>query len=545
MLTLSPQEYAELHFLFVKIGNQIDDLNTDSLNFVQENTFVKLTDKDQWYFIGDENELDAILTTKRNNKYPLFIDKKVNDPVAFESRYSSEAHEYVIERIFTIEKYVLWKVVDNFHRLASQGDLDGVEMIEVSSNGDTIVLQNLLKFFKDLNSKTEPLFEIYCKNNMPLAVLAISEGGLVGAIGRIQNENKGFIHFSVGTHDELKQQKETARRVIDEKLEFYIDGTSALVLSEIGMLQKIYKHLLNLKVPRSIIGLLAEIANRFRYIPGQTGDSMRYVRGKITISSIEQDKRELLQTNFVTAIKLLESNPKNVTDISSANKVNCFSEMRVPDELSDACILAQKESLPVLTDDFLYLKMNESETKKKAPEYFSSWALVRVFYEKGFITFNEYLEYFGYLSSYRFRFLSLNSDDVEKAVFGDGEEKIVKPENIRRLNFPLTLSEEYGVSFQDAFRVVGIFFFRIMMDNAVPLDVTEKIFVEIIESFPTKMNKKEFGERLLGACITVFENNTPKNFCRLEDRLKYKKIEGLVNVTESFGAESKLIAPNS
>ena len=83
-----------------------------------------------------------------------------------------------------------------------------------------------------------------------------------------------------------------------------------------------------------------------------------------------------------------------------------------------------------------------------------------------------------------------------------------------------------------------------MVDDAVALDIVEKMFVEIIESFPTKMNKKEFGERLLGACIAVFENNTPKNLCRLEDKLKYQKIEKLLQVIESFSAESKLVTPN-
>ena len=203
----------------------------------------------------------------------------------------------------------------------------------------------------------------------------ISEGGLVNAIGHIQQENKGFINFSVGTTEELEYQRETAQKIVDEKMPFYIDGTSAMFLSEIGMLQKIYAQLPNLKVPQSVISLLAEITDRFRYAPGQTGH-MGYAQGKITFSSIDKDKRDLIRSNFVASIKLFESNPKNIGVISLANKIDCFSETQVSAELSDACILAQKENLPVLTEDFLYLKVNELETKKKAPEYFSSWALV-------------------------------------------------------------------------------------------------------------------------------------------------------------------------
>jgi hypothetical protein len=51
-------------------------------------TFVKLKGKDQWYFIGNENELDAILINQSNNKYPLFIDKKLKGKVIFDTLVS-------------------------------------------------------------------------------------------------------------------------------------------------------------------------------------------------------------------------------------------------------------------------------------------------------------------------------------------------------------------------------------------------------------------------------------------------------------------------
>ena len=214
-------------------------------------------------------------------------------------------------------------------------------------------------------------------------MLAVSEGGLAGAIGRIQNEGRGFINFSVGTPDEREKQKEVAKKVVDEGMQFYIGGTSALVLSEIGLLQKIYTYLPNLRVSQSVINMLAEIANRFSYIPGQTGDTMGYSKGKIIFSSIGHDKRELFQENFRSSVKLLEANPKNVDVISSANKIDCFSETQVPDELSDACILAQKGNVPILTEDYLYLKFNESETEEASSRIFLVLGFSQGFIRKG------------------------------------------------------------------------------------------------------------------------------------------------------------------
>ena len=417
---------------------------------------LKLSNKDQWYYIGPDNELDALPISTSHPKYSLFIEEKLGVEVVFENKYGNDKHEGIIEFIFPIEKYIYWQSIQNFQRLSNDGDLEGVQAIEIPLKGDSIDPKNLLKFFEDLNGRSGSVFELYCQNNLPLAILAVSEGGLENAIGRIQQENKGYINFSSGTTEELEMQKAVAKRVLDEKLPFYIDATSALILSETGLLQKINIHLPNLKIPLSVINFLADITNKFRYIPGQTG-RMGYTQGKITISSMDIDKRSLIQSNLITSIRLFESNPKNIGIISAANKSECFSEQNIHDGLCDACILAQKETLPILTEDFQYLIMNEMETKKKAPEYFSSYALFRVLFEEKHISYIDYLEFFKHLSSYRFRFLALNVDDIENAVFGDNVIKTVKAENIKKLNFPLILSEEYGVPFQTALRVVGIF----------------------------------------------------------------------------------------
>jgi len=383
---------------------------------------------------------------------------------------------------------------------------------------------------------------MYCKSPVPLAVLAVSESGLTSAVGHIQSEGKGFIHFSDGTTNEFNAQKTLAKRVIDEKLPFYIDGTSALFLSESGMLPIIHAYIPTLRTPQSVINLLADVAGKFRYMAGHTG-YMGYQQGKLRISSIEKDKKDFIRSNFVASIKLLESKPKNVKVISSANKIDCLSEEKVPAELCDACVLAQKENVTVLTDDFLYLKFNSTETGKKAPEYFSSLALVRVLYEEGKLSFKEYLEYFGYLSSYRFRFLTLDSVDIEKAVFGEGKIKTVKPGNIKRLNFPLTLAEEYGVPFQTAFRVVGLFFIDVLKDNSITEEIAEQIFIEILESFPTEMSKKDLGQIFLEACSRIIEKNKSKVIIQPENQLLQKKLNRLQQAAEIFGWQSKLWTP--
>jgi hypothetical protein len=295
-------------------------------------------------------------------------------------------------------------------------------------------------------------------------------------------------------------------------------------------------------IPQSVLNLLADTADKFRYSESQSGH-LGYAQGKIFFSSVEKEKRDSIRSNFITSIRIFESKPENIGIISTANKMECFSERKIPDELCDACILAQKEHLPIMTEDFLYLMRNQLETEKKMPEYFSSLALLRILYEDKQLRFNEYLEYFGYLSSYRFRFLMLNTDDIEKAIFGDEEIKIVKPENIGKFNFTLTLSEEYGVKFQTAFSVLWRFLFRVLIDNSVTVDIAEKIFVEILENFPTQMNKKDLGQKFLRICLRSLNDNKSNIIMYPNDQLIGEKLDKFQHVAEIF-SESKIWLPN-
>ncbi|MDO9180982.1 MAG: hypothetical protein Q7U04_01175, partial [Bacteriovorax sp.] len=520
---LSRLDYANLNFLLgIKIGNKCD-ISLEPLEKVGNNSFIKFKNIDQWYFIGKNDELDALQISEENKKYSALIGKKCGEIISIESRYTSKKQENEIELIYSIEKYILWQSVQNFQTLSKDGDLPGVQLIEIPQKEDSIDLQNLITMFEDINKPKNPLFEFYCKGNVSLAMLALTEGGLTNAIGRINEEKRGYINFSTGDSEEFEKQKETANNIIIEQQSFYIDSTSALLLSETGILLEILSFLPNLKIPSSVINFLANTAEKY-LIKSDKSDRMKYSKGKLSITTFSKDEFNQIHSNFIKSIKALELNKNNIGFISPANKIDCFSEKKISAELCDACILAQKENIPILTEDYLYLKTNELETSKKAPEYFSSLALLRVLIDKERISFSKYLDYFNYLSSHRFRFLSISSIDLEKAVFGDGNINIAKPENIRNFNFPFTLAEGYGVTFNSSFTVIGTFVIKVLIDNTITEEITEKIFFEILQSFPTKMPKKEFGYLLLRECIKEIEKNDSKYIFHPKNSIMYKKI---------------------
>ncbi|HEY2169080.1 MAG TPA: hypothetical protein VGJ30_05600 [Candidatus Angelobacter sp.] len=345
------------------------------------------------------------------------------------------------------------------------------------------------------------------------------------------------LHCS-GSVEELNQQKTVARKIIAGK-GFYLDGTSALMLSEIGFLQNIYDFVPSLRVPQSVISLLLELRDKFEYHPGHSGH-LGYAKGRLTFSDLDRSRGEAIKMNFENSIRLLESKPRNISAISLANKSSAFSEQKVPASLSDACILAQKEGTAVLTEDFLYLKVNEMETKKPAPEYCSSLTLLRVLYEQKKIPFDDYLEYFGYLSSYRVRFLPVTSEDMEKAVFGDQTIKVIHPEQLRKFNFPLTLSEEYGVTPGTAFQLVVHFFMKVLIDDSVLPSTVERIFAEIVSLFPTNESRKALGRLLLAVAVQFAQKNRQRLIIGF--RVK-EKLDTKATFLRAYGPDEPFLLP--
>lgn len=525
--TPTPEQYTKLFLPLAEIDHLIH-FSLDSEEEVQGERFVKFEKQERWYFVGDGDELDAIKIPSTDEKYKSFLGKKVGEKVVFDFKYRAST-EHLIEKILPIEKYVFVQSVYYFNHLSAEGVLPGVEMVEVPNKGDSIDLKNMIALLADKRGERDQFFDMYCKNNIPLAFLAVSEGSLTGAIARIQNEGKGFVRFSSGDLAEFAQQKEVAKRILAGN-PFYIDGTSALILAETGLFKEIFPHLSNIKAPQSVITMLLDVAGKVRSTPSQ-GGYLQYVRGQLRISEPSKDEGEALTTKLMDAVKCLEARPDNIGIISPASKVDDLIEQMISPALCDACILAQKEGLPVLTEDFFYLKANEAQTGKKAPEYFSTFALLRVLYEQKKFDFERYFAFFTYLSVYRFRFLHFNSEDMEKAVFGEEIIKTARPDKIKQFNFPLTLSEEYGVPPRTALSVVETFLIKILTDDAILPEATERIFAEILAGLPNKMDKRTLGKLLINVAVNII-NKTRKTI--VFGIMVKNKVDRLVQFVEAY-----------
>jgi len=492
--TPSPEQYGRLFYIFTNISNLIGFKPTEC-EIAQPGCFIKLKTIDRWYFIGEGNPLEATKVSAEDTDYNLFLKKKLGDMIPLQSKYQSTQLECEIEHIFAIESYILWQCHHHAEKLTKERRWSAMEMIDIPTKGDTIDPQYLIARMADEQKPKEALFDMYCENgHVPFAFLALNDGGIGNALGHIVNAKRGYVNFSSGATDELNQQIKCAQDIISGK-ECFLDGTSALILAESEMGEIVRQHIPNLKVPQSVIAMLFGIKDKFQFNPGQFGN-MGYVDGKLLLSQIDHERRELVRNKFERFIDLLESTPANIPAISAATKHSCFTEQDIPPEFSDPCALARNNNGVVITEDFSYLKANEIETKRPAPGYCSVYALIKLLQKQGKISFDQYLYFFSYLTSYRFRFLPVSVDEIEKAIYGDKGEIQFHPEKLKRFNFPLTLSEAYGVKSETAFRLIVAFFFRATTNDSVSSDMLGKLFNEVISEFPAQASKKDLARTL-------------------------------------------------
>ena len=531
----TPEQYAALFFVFGSIGNLLPDFTLESAQEVAPGFFVKLAGHERWYFVGDGEELDATKVTKADRAYSILVGRKVGDSVKFDTKYRKDVLESAVEMILPMEKYILAQAVYYAKKLTDEQRWDAVEIIDVPPTDDgSIDVSNLVRKLQDLQSQTAEFFELYTTQEVPLALLALSEGGLPNAIGRIATEQKGFIKATSGDPTEFNEQKRVASDLIQGS-PFFLDGTSALFLAEAGVLRKVANCLPGMRVPQSVVTLLFDVKNRFADSPGQRG-SIALVDGRLRLSEVDAEARKATTNKFADAVEVLEG--AQVVSISAAGKADVFTEQKVPANLVDACVLAKKESMAVVTEDFLFVKVNEFETGKAAPSYCSTWALMRVLYEKGKITFDEYLDYFAYLASYRVRFLPFTTDDLETAIVGDGVIKFLRPEQLRKFVFGVTLSEDYGVAPATALQVVGSLLLRLLIDDSVGPDIITKVFVEIVSTFPTKQNRKTFARALLVGVAKAIDASRSR--LAIGSRTS-EKVQAIVGFLKVYGPDDLLV----
>ncbi len=487
---LTENEYARLYLpVYFKIGAGLDR-SSFTRNTVRDGDFVQLRESGQWYRLGDLSPLDTILIESSSEKYEEFLGKQVGDEIDLSAKFSRLKNNESISSIVSIEGYIYQKILVAFQRLLPKDLVPGVHQFEAVNEDGELDKQGLANTLK-LISGGDDLFEKYCSSCVPFAFLATNQGGFVGGIHKLLAEGRGYINSSNGSIADFEQQVSNAKRAVLEGLNVYLEGTAAAFMVEHGLLEPVTKHLPNLKVPQSVVSLFSSLADRFS-INMKSEGRLGLENGELFFRENDSEACSKVHTRMVDAVKYFEKSIGQVPLISAAIKSSEFIEQSIRSEFSDASILARRDSSLVMTDDYMYLRAAESLLGYTELPNISSIAFIRALYELAYISFLDYLRYFYFLSSYRFRFLHVFPSDIVTAVLGDGLIKEFNPNNIQLFNFRLTLSEAYGVDAKSSAQVISLAVTDFVLDESVTFEMIEKICIEIFSSSPDSLRKSQF-----------------------------------------------------
>ncbi|CAM2066717.1 hypothetical protein SCOR_15160 [Sulfidibacter corallicola] len=502
-------------------------LSNSSLEVVTPDSFVKFKDSDKWYVMSESSLLEAVPVPKKSSRYKVYLGQRPNVPFIFSRKFSSETLE--IERIFCFKNYAFWYVFQKIGHAINQDLIPGVVSIPVKKDSKGFDFGNLISVLKEERNHGAEYFHQYCNNNWPFAALATHEGGILSAVQRIASEGRGSIRFRAGGIQEYQNQLCTARKLIEEKRSFFLDGTSAFFLVISGLLDKVCDSFPGMRVPQSVVNLLAQIVDRYEDRANSRG-FLGLRNDQLLLTVISSEDRRANKDQITKAIQKIQSTHERVVFISDANRSDFFSEKEILPEFADATILAQKEGCCILTDDFYYLHLNHMETGKPIPDYTSSLGLITEMLTAGLISFEQYLDFFQLLSRFRFAPLPLGESEIKRAIFGMRRIVELNFDNISKLNLPYILSSANGAIRKKVGVLFADFFRELLFDHSISSGIIGKLFAEILKNLPEEMDSTQIGQEILAYCVIASQKGKSAVLYWPSDQVVEQKLFSLFEV---------------
>ena len=92
--------------------------------------------------------------------------------------------------------------------------------------------------------------------------------------------------------------------------------------------------------------------------------------------------------------------------------------------------------------------------------------------------------------------------------------------------------------------MIVIFLVNILSDDTILPDITENIFIEIIEGFPSKFDKKTIGQMLLKTSEAVIDKRKSEFIIDSISNITKKKFVILEKILEIFPTGFSGVTPN-
>lgn len=528
-------------FMSLNELSNLGAINLESETEVNDGCYLQIEGLDAWYFIGSSTEvIDAIALEANDERYDAVINRKVGERIDWPADKYNSSRNKQVKCALNKRAYFYARSHQAMHKMAEQGH-EAIWSVEISDENGSFNIENLIRFHQEEFKGQHEFFEQFCINPLPFAMLCRSEGNIMQSLSRIYSERKGKIKCNEGTVQSLEAQLTVARSIINGQ-PFFLGGLAALMLSEAGLLNVLIEKLPNIHIATSVIKNLRDCAENFRVAFGGSG-RMGFVNGKISVSDRNHEQENIFRNKLISAASQLDALPNKFIgpqyEEPKENPSALDLDTTFPKWAVDTVRLAQERGA-LIADDDVYLLRAYGLKESNIPSETSTISLLRELCEQKHITWNQYLEYFNLLASYRFHLLPISVDDMEKSVLGQSSGGIIlfTPKNIDLLNLSLTLSEEYGVEDKLAIRIVALFFIKIIVRDDVTENMSEDIFSRVIVGVLHKRKAKLWSQVISNLCKNLLDESP------LPTALSYRKLELLTRQLSRYSQEFNPIISN-
>ncbi len=489
---LTDEHFLNVHHHLLIVSNS-KKYKQEILNKVEGDCYVQVDEIEGYFYIGSSQPLDAEHIVKEDSRFLVLDGKNITDSFDWPGdEYLNSAKPKSISFIGREFDYVQKRGTDAMVKHANRGSKH-ITAIEIGNNAEDIK-ESIVNYY----SKEKELFSKFAQGQIPLFHCISLLGGIHRTLSKIRSEGKGLILVNDGIVDSINQQKIIAKKVLNGT-KVCIDGTSLFMLMECGLVQKILSKIPLFLVPASTLKHYRSIIDQLSNIPEDGSMQMHLIDDDVIFNKISKADSSLFRDSIINGITYIQENADDVFGIPKKEKDKDICEQNIASEVSDACIMAQRDDESVvLTEDITYINFNAGSTGKRRPDNISLWSLARLLLETREINFEEYLNLFYHLSTYRECFLPVTAADLEKCLYKKSNGIVtIHPENIDLFNLNLVWSVEYGTNYESIMNVASLFIKGLILDTSITNDLLVQIFPKIFIPVFKGRDKRKVAETLI------------------------------------------------
>jgi hypothetical protein len=459
---------------------------TESLAQATKNTFVKISNNNTWFYLGNlNNPLGAICLEDTDERYIALINQAYNQEIDWpQDRVQYNASARHIERIVDYESFINIQAMEQLGRLVQRGE-NGCHLIEIPLDETVQAIEHAMKELK--KRSPEVVMEELGKSTIfiPLSIVSKLFGSWFHALSAYKEFDKS-VYLSDMNHSTIQNQYSRAEKVIQES-PYTLDPFTAFLLHESNLLDVLIKNNNNLFITCSF---LDELNRNLEVIkPNRASKiSVCLKNESMVVHDIDHDSLEAKYNSLQDLNETLSNVQREyIVAYPEAVKQSFCQEILCP-YVMDAYQSTLNKDGTFITDDFSSILILDSIYSKKV-NHTSSISIARALLDVGLITWEQYLKHHETLVLWGLKGLVITSSDIGRCIMELNKQNLAivrDPKTVQKLKLEILFDNKYGYDKSSIETVLSEALAAICVERSLVPEQAAEYFACLLTSLPNE-----------------------------------------------------------